>query len=271
MQPTDQRQAPPGHKPRLTERRAPQAGDLICGQCGEANAPTRKFCSRCGSGLVEAQVVREKWWRRIFPKRQAAKAGTRHRRRTSPGKVVGRVVRWALAVLLLGGIGLYGLVSPFRQAVNEQVGSAAGTVKDWFTNDPKPVRPSEVTATASSAGHEAPLAADNAPNTFWSAPIEPTLPTLVFKFDKAVDLERAIFRIGIGDKFQTAFRPAKVHLVYSTGKTFDLTLTDVPDEQPVKLENGEGAQSVELFIESTHRSLQGNEVAISEIEFFTVE
>ncbi|WP_433262972.1 NADase-type glycan-binding domain-containing protein [Actinosynnema sp. CS-041913] len=271
MQPTDERQAPPGHKPRLTERRVPQAGDLICGQCGEANAPTRRFCARCGHELVEAQVVKEKWWRRIFPRREPAKAGTRHRRRGSPGRVIGRVVRWALAILLLAGVGLYGLYSPFRQAVNDQATSATREVKDWFSNDPKPVRPSAITATAESPGHAAGLAADNVKSTYWAAPVEPELPALVLNFDRPVDVKRAIFQIGIGDKFQTAHRPEKVHLVYSTGRTFDLTLADTPDAQPVKIEHSEGAESVEVFVKSLHRSLQGNEVAISEIEFFTVE
>ncbi|MBB5959287.1 hypothetical protein FHS29_005907 [Saccharothrix tamanrassetensis] len=271
MRPTDERQAPPGHRPRLTERRVPQPGDLICGQCGEANPPTRKFCARCGTGLVEARVVPEKWWRRFLPRREPAKAGTRRRRRGGPGKVVGRVVRWALAVLLLAGVGLYGLVGPFRQAVNNQATSAARDVEDWFSKDPRPVRPTGITATAESPGHEAALAADNARNTYWAAPVEPELPTLVLEFDGQVELERAIFQVGIGDRFQTAHRPEKVHLVYSTGRTYDLTLADDPDPQTVEIENSAGAESVEVFVKSLHRSLQGNEVAISEIEFFTVE
>src|SRR5207302_9274006 len=47
----------------------PQAGDLICGECGEGNAATRRFCSRCGASLAVAERVRIPWWRRLFPKR----------------------------------------------------------------------------------------------------------------------------------------------------------------------------------------------------------
>ncbi|MEV0679693.1 zinc ribbon domain-containing protein [Actinosynnema sp. NPDC050436] len=270
MQPTDRRSAPAGHRPRLTERRAPQAGDLICGQCGEANPPTRRFCARCGSGLVEAQVVEEKWWRRIFPEREAARAGTRHRRGASAGRAVGRVVRWALVVLLLGGVAAYGVVGPFRQAINTQAVSAANTVRDWFSKAAEPVRPSEVTASASTAGHGPDLVADNAKNTHWAAPATPP-PALVFTFESPVTLDEAIFQIGIGDDFQAAKRPDKVHLVYSTGKTFDLSLADQPDPQTVRIGNAEGVRTVELYVETMHPSLQGSDVAISEIEFFTVE
>ena len=41
----------------------------ICSNCGEANDPTRKFCRRCGTTLVAAQVVaptRLPWYRRLF-------------------------------------------------------------------------------------------------------------------------------------------------------------------------------------------------------------
>ncbi|MEU6152642.1 zinc ribbon domain-containing protein [Actinosynnema sp. NPDC047251] len=270
MQPTTERQAPAGHQPRLTERRAAQAGDLICGQCGEANPPVRKFCARCGSGLVEARVVAEKWWRRIFPKREPAKAGTRHRRRGSAGRAIGRVVRWVLAILLLAGIGAYGLISPFRQAVNGQAVSAANTVRNWFSEQVLPVRPSQVTASASIADHGPDLVADNAKNTYWAAPAQP-LPALVFTFEAPVTLNEAIFQIGIGEDFQTALRPHQLHLVYSTGGTFDLSLADEPGPQTVKVQNAGGVQRVEMYIVSTYPSLQGTDVAISEIEFFTVE
>ena len=58
--------------------REAQPGDRICGNCSEANDPTRKFCRRCGTTLVNAQVVGAKklpWWKRLFrrqPKEYAA-------------------------------------------------------------------------------------------------------------------------------------------------------------------------------------------------------
>ncbi|WP_309117383.1 zinc ribbon domain-containing protein [Saccharothrix sp.] len=271
MQPTDERRTPPPPRPQYTERRQPQPGDLICGQCGEANPPTRKFCARCGEKLADAQVVPEKWWRRFIPRREPAKAGTRHRRRTSVGRTVGRVLRWSLVVALLGGLGLYGLHGQFRSAVNNQALGAVSTVKDWFSNEAKPVRPNDVTANVASPDHGAGLAADNNKATYWSAPLEPTAPALVLKFDRKVDLAQAMFLVGIPDAFQTAHRPDKVHLVYSNGKTQDLNLVDLPEPKAVKLEGAQGVEWVEVHVKSVHRSLQGNEVAISEIELFTVE
>lgn len=271
MQPTDERRTPPPPRPQFTERRQPQPGDLICGQCGEANPPSRKFCARCGEKLADAQVVPEKWWRRFLPRREPAAAGTRRRRRTSVGRTVGRVLRWSVVVALLGGLGLYGLHSQFRGAVNSQATGLASTVKDWFSNEAKPVRPNDVTANVASPDHGAGLAADNNKATYWSAPLEPTPPALVLKFDRKVDLAQAMFLVGIPDAFQTAHRPDKVHLVYSNGKTQDLNLVDLPEPKAVKLEGAQGVEWVEVHVESVHRSLQGTEVAISEIELFTVE
>ncbi|MEJ2854019.1 MULTISPECIES: NADase-type glycan-binding domain-containing protein [unclassified Saccharothrix] len=271
MQPTDERRTPPPPRPQLTERRQPQPGDLICGQCGEANPPTRKFCSRCGEKLADAREVPQKWWRRLFPRREPAAAGTRHRRRGSVGRTVGRVLRWSLVVALLGGLGLYGLHGQFRSAVNSQALGAVGTVKDWFSNEAKPIRPNDVTANVASPGHEPKLAADNNTATYWSAPLEPAPPALVLKFDRKVDLAQAMFLVGIPNAFQTAHRPDKVHLVYSNGKTQDLNLVDLPEPKAVQLEGAQGVEWIEVHVETVHRSLQGNEVAISEIELFTVE
>jgi hypothetical protein len=58
--------------------RTPQKGDLICGECGEANVPGRKFCSRCGTSLAAAVVVKIPWWKRMFRRKpKSAMAGER--------------------------------------------------------------------------------------------------------------------------------------------------------------------------------------------------
>ncbi|QFZ22272.1 NADase-type glycan-binding domain-containing protein [Saccharothrix syringae] len=268
MQPSDQK-SPSPPRPRLTERRQPQPGDLICGQCGEANTPTRKFCSRCGSALAEAAVVPEKWWRRLLPERAPAKAGTRHRRGNAR-RGVGKVLRWSFLTALLAAVGLYGLAPAVRSAVNTWALDRVHDVKGVFATDLTPVHPTSVTATAESAGHPALLAADNAKNTFWLAPVEPRPPALVLDFGQEVDLRQAIVRAGDPDDFQAAHRPKKLHLVYPTGRTFDVELADTPDEQRVKIEGSEGATSVEVHVVEVHRSLRGSEVALAEIEFFAV-
>lgn len=258
-------------RPRLTERRTPRPGDLICGQCGEANAPTRRFCARCGTGLVEARVVPEKWWRRFLPRRRPPEAGSRPTRRAAVvRRRVGRVLRWSFVVALLGAVGAYGLVPTFRGLVNRQVAAVVSDVRDTVGTDLTPVRPTAISATAESPGHPPALAFDNATNTFWLAPAEPRPPALVLDFGREVDLREAIVRVGDPNDLQAAHRPKKLHFVYPTGHAFDVDLADTPDEQRVRLDGGVAASAVEVHVVELHRSLRGNEVALAELEFFAV-
>ncbi|MFC0071217.1 zinc ribbon domain-containing protein [Umezawaea endophytica] len=278
MQPAEQRTAAPKHGPGPTRPRAAQPGDLICGQCGSGNAPVRRFCGRCGASLAEVAVVALPWWRRWIPKREPAtlKAGARPgrdgvHRRTGLGPAVRgvlRVVRWLVAVLLVVSAALYGLYSPFRQAVNDQALSWKQDVEDVFVTRLAPVRPTAVTATVERPDHPGNLVVDNAFNTYWAAPVDQGEPALVLTFDHPVDLRKAIVRVGVEKEFQSAHRPRSWHLVYSTGKTYDVDLADTPDPQEITLDNGEGSTSVEVHVVALHRSLQGTDVAISEIELF---
>jgi hypothetical protein len=79
---TPMRPAAPTGRPkpaRQASSRRIVPGDLICGECGESNAPARNFCSRCGTSLRDAVVAGTPWWRRIVPtrKRKAMEAGNR--------------------------------------------------------------------------------------------------------------------------------------------------------------------------------------------------
>lgn len=65
-------------------KRSIKPGDLVCGQCGEANEPSRRFCRKCGALLVEeAPQTPLPWWRRLFKRlvtrkpKQALRAGER--------------------------------------------------------------------------------------------------------------------------------------------------------------------------------------------------
>ncbi|WP_440901159.1 zinc ribbon domain-containing protein, partial [Actinosynnema sp.] len=254
----------------LTERRQAQPGDLICGRCGDSNPPTRNFCSTCGDSLAAATVTPTTWWRKLFPRKdKTVAAGTRNRARRSGAvrKGLGRAVQLVLlvAVLLFGA--LYWLVDPFRSTVNGTVTGAVEDVRGVFDAKLEPVRPTAVSATAELPDHPAALVADNASNTHWAAPADPR-PALVLDFGKQVDLAKAIVRSGVGADFQSAHRPQRLHLVYSTGRTHDVDLADTPDPQEVALANSEGAERVEVHVTGLHRSLSGNDVAISEIEFF---
>ncbi|MEU4250286.1 zinc ribbon domain-containing protein [Amycolatopsis sp. NPDC026612] len=252
-------------------------GDLICGRCGKGNAPTRNFCGRCGASLAESQVVETSWWRRLFGRKpKELKAGARPgkdgvRRRTGRAgaarRTAGKMIRRVIAVMLVLLALVYALYQPFRGAINTAGAGLWGRVTGIFEAKLNPVHPVKVTATAQAAGHAAPLVTDNAKNTFWAAPTDRE-PALVFTFDHPADLRKAIVYSGDAANFQAAHRPQKLHLVFSTGKTYDMVLADTPDAQEVPIENSAGATGVELHVVGLHRSLNGTDVAISEIELF---
>ncbi len=256
-----------------------QPGELVCGECGEGNAPTRKFCSRCGTSLAEAQVVKTPWWRKLLPRRGAKvrKAGERSKRRGRGGKsklgvavsATFKVVRRVVAIaLILGGIA-YGLFAPFRGWVNERAAEAKGTFERIVFPQYVPVSAAEApTASAALPKHPANLAVDGASDSFWAAPVGPKEPNMVVKFDRTVDLARLIVHNGDGGDFKGTFRAQKLHLVFSTGKTTDVDLQDLPDPQTLEIENGEGVNSVEIHVVGTFKAVKGNTLAISEIEFF---
>ncbi|WIX91515.1 zinc ribbon domain-containing protein [Amycolatopsis sp. DG1A-15b] len=252
-------------------------GDLICGRCGKGNASARNFCSRCGASLAESEVVKTSWWRRLFgrkPKEHKAgarpgKDGVRRRagRTGAARRTVGKVLRRAVAVALIFSALIYALYQPFRGAINTAAVGLWSQVTGIFEAKLNPIHPVKVSATAQTDGHSAPLVTDNAKNTFWAAPGDREQ-VLVFTFDHPADLRKAIVYSGDAANFPAAHRPQKLHLVFSTGKTYDMVLADTPDAQEVPIENSAGATSVELHVTGLYRSLNGTDVAISEIELF---
>jgi ribosomal protein L40E len=279
-QPTDEQpRAPRSRKPEVTERRPPAPGELICGQCGAGNAPTRKFCHSCGSSLQDAPVVADPWWRKLIPRRRRKvyEAGSRPGRdgvRSRTGRarpVARRIWRWVRNViaLILVCLGLlYGVVPSFRTLVNQQIFGVQKGIEHGLGINPVPVRPTSATSPTQLPDHQAPLAVDTFVNTYWAAPAGPAEPVLVLHFGAAVDIRQAIIRIGIDQNFQSSARPQRLHLVYSTGNSYDIDLADTPDAQTVEVKNGAGATDVEVHVVATYKSLTGTDVAISEMEFF---
>jgi hypothetical protein len=264
--------------PKRPSTRKPKPGDLVCGDCGEANAPTRRFCARCGSTLEEAESVRRSWWRRLVPHRRLKThaAGSRPGRKGVRFPLAGRLklsklvkpVRLIVSVtIVLLGIA-YTTVPGVQGWINDRVSSSRQKALDVVRPEFVPVNPVGVRATAAVPGHAGAAAVDGFRNTYWAAPGKAVEPTLVLTFSGRVDLRRAIVRTGDSDKFQASHRPKRLHLVYSTGRTADVTLNDNPDPQQVKLGNGNGVTSVEIHVVDVYRSVRGDTVALSEIEFF---
>jgi hypothetical protein len=276
--PQEARKKPPQVRRQPPSRKL-QPGDLVCGECGEGNTVTRKFCSRCGTSLAEATVVKTPWWRKLLPKGGAKvrKSGERSKRRGRGGKsklgvavsTTFKTVRRVVAlVLVLAGVA-YGIFDPFRGWVNQRATEAKGAFERTFFPVYAPVSAAEApVASLEVGGHEANMLVDGLYNTFWAAPLGGAEPNMVVKFGRDVDLAQIIVYNGDGDAFKETHRAQRLHLVFSTGKTTDVDLQDRPDAQTLEIENGEGASSVEIHVVSTFKSVSSNDLALSEIEFF---
>lgn len=257
----------------------PQAGDLICGECGEGNAATRRFCSRCGGSLAVAERVRIPWWRKLFPKRGrraagqsgATKATAKHgaakkRNRKLPALV--RSVRGVVAVvLLLGGIA-YASVPAIRTEVNDKANVAINKVQSIVHPQYAPAHPIEARASGSVKDHPPGNAIDGFTNTFWSAATNTPEQVLILSFDHPVEVRKALIRVGVSGNFGSTARPHAVHLVYSSARSQDLNLDDKADAQEVSLDPGGPVISLEFHITSLFRAVGSNDVAITEIELF---
>ncbi len=187
-----------------------EPGDLICAECGEGNPTTRKFCSRCGTSLESAQVVKAKWWQKLMPRRgpKKRKAGdrpsARKTRKSFPSKVMavlfGGVSRVVGVILLVGGL-VYGIVPNVRSSVNEQFGSIKGTVNGWIHPKRTEVIPTGVIASSQLPGHAGQFITDGPTNTYWEAriPKKGTVKlTLDFTFQSKFDLKNLAVWNGVG-------------------------------------------------------------------------
>lgn len=279
--PTVTRPRPAPHIVEAPTRRHP--GDLICGQCGEGNDPVRHFCRRCGNSLDEALVVGLPWYRRLFSRVfgvQTREAGWRPRR-VGPPNVMGavwRIVRLAVAALLLVAILAFLLVPPFHDAVSHRVTSAVTTVRKALFPRYDPVYPIGASASTAIAGHPPTLAIDKFLNTYWAALASDRTSYLKLSFAEPVDLAQIGFDSGASgttpvDDFLAQPRPHLVHLVFSNGTTTDLTLRD---EDPRVAKNAQfytidakQVTFVEIHIMSVYApaGASPSSVAIAEVEF----
>jgi hypothetical protein len=276
--PQEARKKPPQVRRQPPSRKL-QPGDLVCGECGEGNSVARKFCSRCGTSLAEAAVVKTPWWRKLLPRRGAKvrKSGERSKRRGRGGKTklavfvstTFRTIRRVVALALVVGGVAYGLFTPFRGWVNEQAAQAKGTFEQMFFPQYAPVSAAEApVASLALPDHPANMAVDGKSNSFWGAPVGGAEINMVVKFDRKVNLAKIIVHNGNGEGFKESHRAEKLHLVFNNGHTTDVNLQDRPDPQTLEIENGDGVSSVEIHVLSTFKSVSGTDLAISEIEFF---
>ena len=278
-----QKRKPPKVQPGKPTR-TPQKGDLICGECGEANSPGRKFCSRCGTSLAAAVVMKIPWWKRIFRRRPksamagerpwtAKEGGKKKPKRKGIGRFIAPVRRVGSIVFLVLGI-LYGVYSPFRHWVNDRATSAKDKVMSIIHPQFDPVTAGPGTTsnegTPLSPDHPATMATDGFKNTYWlsAPPSDVFSPTLDVTLTEKVNLAKIIVRSGASDDFQGHHRPKTLLFIFDNGQQYEAQLKNTPDEQKITIHNGSGVQRFKIEVTAIYQSINGTDMGITEIEFF---
>ncbi|MFG2794560.1 NADase-type glycan-binding domain-containing protein [Streptomyces sp. NPDC048419] len=271
-----QKASPAVQKTEASRRLLP--GDLICGNCGEGNPPSRKFCSRCGASLESAKEVPEPWWRRLRPHPKTLKAGER------PGQAgvkskrfhlpelrrIMRAVRWILGLTALIAALVFTLYAPARNWLTHSMNVAKTDAIDKVDPQYAPIRPSSAAASVSIGNHGPQNCVDGFTNTFWAAPSDSPDLTLKFTFESPTTVNRALIDSGDTKDFSGYDRPKKLHFVFSDGQSDDITLKDESSSQKVTVKHAKKIDWMEIHFESFYDSINGSgQVAITNMQFYT--
>ncbi|MEU6347261.1 hypothetical protein ABZ883_40715 [Streptomyces sp. NPDC046977] len=247
----------------------PAPGDLICGQCGAGNVPTRRFCRRCGTSLADAPAApRASWWRRLFTRRPrtAPAAGDR----PGPG-FSGRVRRPRFLVPVL----VVAVLCAAVFALRPQLRQATEAVKDRLATAQQ-VHAVGVSASSASRGHAASLAVDGTTDRYWAPDREGDGKGqyLEARFDEPFRLLDVIVYPGIStnaQQFLTQGRPqtllATVTDAHGTVTQHTVNLADSAGEQKFHIAVSDVVR-VRLTIENAYGAGSGHRVAVGEVEFF---
>jgi len=264
---------PPGGQP---SRYKP--GDVICGECGTGNIPSRRFCRRCGASLIEAPVVPIPWWHRILPTRAAPPAGARpdEVRRNVEGSRLGaafKVFVKTLATLLVVVVALGLVLLPTaRQVVSDRAIHFTRDVERYFlVGEYVPVHPRSARASSEALAHPARDLLD--PNAgYWAADTttDPQ-PVITLSFAQPTDLDYVELNSGAGTDFAKIGRPRDVLISYSPGgATENLTLKDDPKAVRYHL-RGRQVSSMQLRVLNVYPTAESTVVAMSQLNFFALK
>ncbi len=250
------------------EDRRPLPGETVCRECGAGNAPTRKFCRRCGTDLVDAVVVAPlPWWRRLFRRapKEAPVAGSRpivHRRSRLPGTALRLLLTLAAVLVIL-------------RLTWAWVGIPVDAVRDRLSGT-SVVNPSAMAASSTLDGHPAGLARDGATNTFWS-PAKSGDPSGEF-----VEASFAQpFRLVAIQVFNGSSEQPKAYLTTARVATFlltvvkdggdtetrSITLQDVPGKQDFTVGINDVTKA-RLTVQTAYGAGPQTQVALAEVAFF---
>lgn len=264
-----------------------QAGDLICGNCGEGNTPSRKFCSRCGDSLVEAASVEAPWWHRFRPRRgprtvklgsergKAAGGGSLHAPRVDIRHVASQVYRKArvvvAAAVVAAGV-IYGIYPPFRTQVNSIFTSEKTKIAGIIDQKFAPIHPVKCVASAQVSGHTGALVCDGFFNNYWLASWKASPePTLMMTFAHPVTITRLILHNGAFGRYVQDGRPSSLHLVFSNDESFTITPQDSPQPQTFVIKHAVLIKSIVFQVTAIYQGTAAANVAISQIELFGIQ
>lgn len=264
-----------------------QSGDAICGNCGEGNAPSRKFCSRCGDSLVEAVHVKPKWWHRFRIERgpktvklgkepgKGAKGGSLSAPRTGIRQVAVQIYRKGrivVAVAIIAGGAVYAAYPPFRDQVNSIFTSEKTKLAGIVHRNYVPIHPIKCSSRAQVSGHHAGLVCDGFFNNYWLAPWSAShQPALVMTFEHPVTITRLILYNGAFGNYVADGRPSSIELVFSNKESFTITPQDSPKPQTFVIKHALLIKSITFHMTATYEGTKGSNVAVSQIELFGVQ
>lgn len=274
----------------------PEYTGSYCWSCGARNPEARVFCRSCGKqlALTADPEARPSWWRRLMNRlrgrrqRVAGDRPTGFRRREieqpsgpgAPAKLKHRpkfhrdkrlpISRIAplLAVLALLGVGLGPARSWITTKVFGVVQNAQQHLHEQYVSD----APVSATASTSLPGHGAQLAIDGVSNTYWATGNrgDGAGATLTVHFANPVDISRIGLLSGEpGSAYRSQPRPESMTLTAEGDAPVKLTFTDSPQFQnaAVSLKH---VTVLAITFESVYPGQQGHNMAVSEIQFFTL-
>ncbi|MCB5164600.1 zinc-ribbon domain-containing protein [Streptomyces bambusae] len=268
---------PVPHRSRATRPALP--GDLVCPECGENNDEERKFCSRCGSSLEQAEEATLPWWPRFCARlrpgptvlaagQRPGQAGVRDKRRFAPSALLGPT-RLIGSVALFTLVTLYMVHPPFRTYVTTEAREVQTRLKATVKPEFEPVNPVHVEDDSSGdPAHSGSLAFDNWSDTFWLSKAEGDQ-GVKLTFAEPVDLTHLVVRNGAFPDFKAYDRAKELEISYSNGQTQKVTLQDKSEEQSVELDARGKADWIKVRVVGAYGTRPGNMVALSELEFNT--
>jgi hypothetical protein len=268
VRPDEEVRRPRVPTPLPEQRRPPQPGEKICGNCGAGNDPARRFCNLCGHSLADAPVAEKlPWWRRFFRRVFRRKVYTAGERRD-----VRQPIRWQRPTFILTLLALLIvalLVPPGRTLLHQAISMVQDRIGKHV-----PVVPVAARAASSASGTDPRRVFDGATNTYWAPAGTPLGAGVELELPGAVRLLDIIVTPGVSpDKqaFLAQGRPAKLDAVVTNkdGKaaTTTLNLEDKPGPQHFSVAY-DNAVTVALIIRSDYGVPPGHLVAIAEVELF---